>query len=167
MDEKSPVQAPIVKPPSSFSFREGIDLYLTHNGNRICANISSWSGAERIYLNGELALRGRNLLSKTSKHPFTIAETQYLLVIHINSILKGDISAKLYVNNDVVDRAYISLDEHFQETEVDKNTETADNSADQNKNSEWPAKLASMMGSALGALATFFLISAIFDWLFK
>jgi hypothetical protein len=88
-------------------------------------------------------------------------------VIHINSILKGDISAKLYVNNEVVDRAYISLDEHFQDTEVVKHTEAADNLANQNKNSEWPAKLASMMGSALGALATFFLISAIFDWLFK
>jgi hypothetical protein len=167
MEEKSSVQEPIVKPPSSFSFREGIDLYLTHNGNRICVNISSWSGAERIYLNGELALRGRNLLSKTSKHPFTIADTQYLLVIHINSILKGDISAKLYVNNEVVDRAYISLDEHFQETEVVKHTETADSRADHNKNSEWPAKLASMMGSAPGAIGTIFLIFLILDWLFK
>lgn len=167
MDEKSPVQAPIVKPPSSFSFREGIDLYLTHNGNRICANISSWSGAERIFLNGELALKRRNLLSKTSQHQFTVADTQYLLVIHINSILKGNISAKLYVNNEVVDKAYISLDEHFEQAEAEKNGESADDFDVQSKNNEWPSKIISIIGSVIGALGTFFLISAIFDWLSK
>jgi hypothetical protein len=88
-------------------------------------------------------------------------------VIHINSILKGDISAKLYVNNEVVDTAYISLDEHFEETEVAKNTETADIRANQNKNSAWATKIASMIGSAPGAIGTIFLIFLILDWLFK
>lgn len=170
MEEEPRPQSPVVKPQSSFSFKEGIDLYLTHNNNRICVNISSWSGAERIYINGELTIKGRNLLSKTSKHYFEIADARYLVVINIKSLLKGDISASLYFEDKLVDTAYISLDEQFEEGIVDEYNTPEQQREEHKQNNDEDLKsstTSSIVTSILGAVGTYFLISELFDWLFK
>jgi hypothetical protein len=169
MEEEPRSPKPIVKPPSSFSFKEGIDLYLTHNNNRVCVNISSWSGAERIYINGELCIKGRNLLSKTSKHSFTIGDDAYCVVINIKSLLKGDISVRLYLGDTVVDSACISLDEKFEEGFVDESavSEVQQNHEQDDDKDLKPSTISSIVTSILGVIGTYFVVSQLFDWLFK
>jgi hypothetical protein len=113
MDIVQSLSIDIIKPESKFSWRKGIDMYLTHAGNRICMNSSSWSGAQRVYLNGELAISRRVLIGKKSTYVFSIDNNHYVLVHHFVSYIKGLVTSTLYANAKEVDFEIMKLQEHI------------------------------------------------------
>ncbi len=104
----------IVKPKNKFSWSEGIDLYLLHDQTRVCVNVSSWSGFETIYINGERAFRKWNLLSRNSVYNFSDNNIEYVIQVRVENFFKGEISATLHANKQQVDHEKLVLEDWFE-----------------------------------------------------
>lgn len=108
----------IVKPKNKFSWSEGIDLYLLHEQIRVCVNVSSWSGFETIYINGERAFRKWNLLSRNSRYEFSDSGISYTILVRVESFFKGEISATLLANEQKVDYEKLVLEDWFEKNKT-------------------------------------------------
>jgi hypothetical protein len=161
---QSPVTE-IIKPKNKFSWRTGVDLYLTHAGNRICVNNSSWSGVERVYVNGELIIARLNMFSKTGTHTFSVAGIDYVLVLYVASIMKGRINATLYANNEKVDFEEINIEEHMDFGSNDDEAE-ANNTQTKEGNSSWNSLKQIGVGLLTG-IGGYLIVNYILSLLFK
>lgn len=83
---------------SQVSMKNGFWFYFEHEGNDVSVHGSAWSGKEVVYLNNHPVSIKRNLFSRKSTHVFSIAGKQGRIEYNLVSLLKGELSVSLFVD---------------------------------------------------------------------
>lgn len=73
-----------------------------HNGHTITANASSLSGKEEILVDGVSVSKKRNL-GFSSRHQFTVDETEYELHFNVTGFLFCRVECSLMANSEVIE----------------------------------------------------------------
>ena len=119
-----------INKPLTFSVLNGITARFNIDGQELVVWGSSWTGMEKIWLNGELVSEKRSLRFKTV-HTFSVDDSEYEVELDITHSYKSEVSASV-----VKDGAHLK-------------TVTFNYYRDENGKFDWPKLFKSLLAGAV------------------